>query len=557
MSLSKMKIGTKLAACFAIMIAIAMSVSAVTYDSLVKIEKADAWDVHTTEVLDAAHQMLTGMVNQETGVRGYLIAGDENFLEPYHLGLVQFQTALEYLLVKTSDNPNATRQLSEIGAAANKWTTEIAKREIALMGDPDTVQAAREMEASGAGKGLMDAFRALLDEFVAAESALLDERRQTKVQAVAVAENMIIGGGAVLLLAAITAGFWLTQNVARAVERMTDIAIRVSTEETELVVPYQDRGDELGDMARAIERITSAANAQIVVANRIAGGNLSVEEDGRSRQDALGKALNSMVDRLRVVIAQTADIANRINTRAEEMSMTADQLSDGATRQASAAQQASAAMEQISANIRQGMENATRTEAVAIEAAEKANQGGQAVEKAVSAMHDIAQKVDIVQEIARQTDLLALNAAVEAARAGEHGKGFAVVASEVRKLAERSQTAATEIHSIAQETVDSSTNAVEILREVVPKIESTSQLVQEISVALREQDTGTNQVSDAIVSLNNSIQGNLSAAQSSASTASDLTNQSAELQEGISFFSLGSGAGQLGPQRLDVAKAAA
>ena len=538
MSIATFKIGTKFAVSFALIVLIAAVVSTMTYRSLMTIKEAEKWDVHTVEVLNSANQMIIGMVNQETGVRGFLVAGTENFLEPYHLGKEQFAEGLAYLLKKTDDTPNATRQLTEIGAAAKKWSTEIADVEIALMRDPATVEQARQMEASGAGKALMDAFRAKLQEFIDAESALLAQRRITKVDAGEVGVLVILGGGVLLLAAAVLIGFWLTQNIARAVARMTDVTIRVSTNETDLEVPYQDRGDELGDMARAIGRITSSARDQANVANRIAQGDLNVQIDGGADQDALGHALKAMIERLRQAIEQPTVAAEAVNGSAQEISMTADQINDGAYGQASAAQQAMAAMEEISTNIRQGMENAVETEKTAVDAAERATEGGAAVNEAVAAMREIAEKIDIVSEIARQTDLLALNAAVEAARAGDHGKGFAVVASEVRKLAERSQSSANEIQGIAQRTMDSSNRAVEILSDVVPNIQNTSKLVQQISTALREQDLGAGQVRDAIEQLDASIQGNLSAAKSSTIISEGLTENSNRLTEGMSFFSL-------------------
>ena len=547
MSLTNAKLGIKFAMSFGVILVIAASVSIAIYTSLLTIKEADRWDIHTMDVLNAADDLVAGMVNQETGVRGYLVSGDQTFLEPYHAGKAQFQEALDYLLNKTSDNPNATRQLTEIGNAAKRWTTEIADREITLMGNPATIEDAREMEASGAGKALMDGFRALQAEFVEAESGLLQVRRQTKADANEFGVKVIIGGALLLVLTAAGVGFWLTRDIANAVKKLTVSATRISDGDTAIDNPFHLRGDEIGELARAMELIATAANTQALAAMQIGDGDLSVEIEPRSEHDALGIALQAMISQLRQSIGQATRSSEAVNESANSMSMTADKMNEGASLQAAASQQASAAVEEISANIRMGMENATQTEKIAVEAADNAAEGGSAVNEAVSAMRDIAEKINIVQEIARQTDLLALNAAVEAARAGEHGKGFAVVASEVRKLAERSQEAATEINGIAQQTVHSSNRAVEILDSVVPSIQNTSKLVQDISTALREQDIGASQVREAIMSLDQSIQSNLSAARNSTEIATGLTRHSSELSAGISYFSLDRAAQSMPP----------
>jgi len=48
---------------------------------------------------------MDAMVDQETGVRGYLITGDERFLEPYHRGGNAYTGAIQKLRDLTSDNP--------------------------------------------------------------------------------------------------------------------------------------------------------------------------------------------------------------------------------------------------------------------------------------------------------------------------------------------------------------------------------------------------------------------------------------------------------------------
>jgi methyl-accepting chemotaxis protein len=209
-------------------------------------------------------------------------------------------------------------------------------------------------------------------------------------------------------------------------------------------------------------------------------------------------------------------------------------------------------MEEMTSNIRQNTDNSRQTEKIATRSAGDAEEGGKMVTETVRAMRDIAGKISIIQEIARQTNLLALNAAIEAARAGEHGKGFAVVASEIRKLAERSQQAAGEISKLSGSSVEIAERTGETLAAIIPNIRRTADLVMEITAASGEQDKGATQISRAILQLDQVIQQNASGAEELASTAEQLSAQSALLQTRIGFFRIaddGSVAGGM-PMRL-------
>ena len=251
----------------------------------------------------------------------------------------------------------------------------------------------------------------------------------------------------------------------------------------------------------------------------------------------------------------TVSSQKRGRPRAHAMSSTAEDLSSGATEQAAAAEQASSAMEEMSANIRQSCRQcrADRKDRHPMRP-QQAMESGKAVDEAVRAMKTIADKITIIQEIARQTDLLALNAAVEAARAGQHGKGFAVVASEVRKLAERSQQAAAEINDpVGTHGRCQPQGGRDVAATLVPSIQRTADLVQEISAAMREQNTGADQINQAIRQLDAVIQRNASASTEAASVSDGLASQSEQLHGVISFFTLDDnvarGPGSAAPKR--------
>lgn len=279
----------------------------------------------------------------------------------------------------------------------------------------------------------------------------------------------------------------------------------------------------------------------VELAGAIASGDLTRSPSVKNlkRGDEIGelsRALGNMAERLRSSIEAVITGTKNVASGSQQVSLTAMSLSQGATEQASSTEEVSSSMEQMSASIRQNADNAIQTEKIALRSADDAVAGGTVVGQTVSAMKEISQKITIIEEIARSTNLLALNAAIEAARAGEQGKGFAVVASEVRKLAERSQIAAVEIADLSKRSVGIATEAGTMLEKMVPDIRQTADLVQEIKMSSSEQNSGAEQISQAIMQLDLVVQQNASASEELASMSEELSGQAKQLQSAVDYF---------------------
>ena len=430
-----------------------------------------------------------------------------------------------------------------------------------------TVSATEVRKAGGEAVAVADEYLAFVNKQVAERSELAreDGTRAQKVLLAIVIVSFIV---------ATSAAFWIGFSISRALGRAVSLADSVATGDLSQKIDDVSN-DEVGDLIKslnamttnlnetaavadevaqgnlavqakrlsdkdtlgiALERMISSLNANAEVANEIARGNLTVEAKRISDKDKLGIALETMVEKLRQIVSEALTAAQNVSAGSQELSASAEQLSQGATEQASSAEEASSSMEEMASNVKQNADNASQTEQIAAQSAKDAEASGAAVGRAVQAMQTIAEKITIVQEIARQTDLLALNAAVEAARAGEHGKGFAVVASEVRKLAERSQAAAAEIGTLSVETVKVAQDAGSMLSKLVPDIKKTAELVEEITAACREQDVGSAQINQAIQQLDKVGQQNASASEQVSSTSEELASQAEQLQSTIAYF---------------------
>jgi methyl-accepting chemotaxis protein len=84
----------KLAAGFGAIMCVFVITSMLTFYQFKKNEEAAGWTVHTYEVIDLTEKLLIALINIETGQRGFLLAGQDNFLAPLKQGELYFDKAL-------------------------------------------------------------------------------------------------------------------------------------------------------------------------------------------------------------------------------------------------------------------------------------------------------------------------------------------------------------------------------------------------------------------------------------------------------------------------------
>ena len=422
-------------------------------------------------------------------------------------------------LKEAQDNSNALVKTEVIAMNAVKGQFDDGSGQFVRKGAPD-LELARNLVHSAAYHQYKATIMKPLDEFL----ALLDDRTRAAVEKATLANRQ-----AYLLTVAL-------------------LALALVVVAAALLFTYRRISGQLG---------AEPAEAQ-AVANSIAQGDLSVAiHVGRGDQGSLMAAMKAMRDSLATIVGEVRAGTDTVALAAKQLTASNRDLSSRTEEQASSLEETAASMEEMTSTLRQSAGNATQASQLAASASEVATRGGAVMAQVVETMGSINESsrrivdiISVIDGIAFQTNILALNAAVEAARAGEQGRGFAVVASEVRSLAQRSADAAKEIKTLigqSVERVESGSRLVNdagtTINEVVASFGRVAHIIDEISAASSEQQAGVQQVSQAMVQLDQGTQQNAAMVEEAAAAADSLHSQATRLSEVVAVFRLGTAAG--------------
>ena len=344
-------------------------------------------------------------------------------------------------------------------------------------------------------------------EIEAIATAIIDFSKQrsqvTQAEAVALTvaseqSTAVLAGATVLLL--IGTCLFCVFTIARPMRSLSTSMLELAEGKFETVLPGLGRGDEIGDVAGAVEKFKLKAQERAVQeANRQAEQAGQVSEQRKREMRRLADDFESAVGQIvQTVSSASTELEASAGTltataaHARQLTATVAEVSQAAS---SNVQSVASASEHMTSSVHQISRHVQESARIAGEAVQQAQKTNDRVGELAKAAARIGDVVELINTIAAQTNLLALNATIEAARAGEAGRGFAVVASEVKALAEQTAKAtgeiSTQIHGIQSATGES----VTAIKEIGDTIARISEIASTIASAVEEQGAATQEIS--------------------------------------------------------------
>ena len=446
-----MKIGTRILAGYGAALIVFATVAMIAYRATGQLVQSNSAAAHSYQVRQTLTGVLSALTDSETGQRGFVLTGREEYLDPYRSGTRSVEQLIQELRTLTVDNSNQQARINSLQPVVADKLAELAQT-IDLRRQKGEA-AALEVVLTNRGKSLMEEIRKIIGEMDREEVSLLATRSQKANDTANFATESIIVGTVLSLVLVVVIALFIQRSIVGPLNDFMDLARGVGegdlTQRTRVV-----RRDELGELAGYLDR---------------------------------------MVGGLKDVAKQSALVAENLSAATSEILASTQQQAAGTAEQAAAVQQANATMTELSQSGAQISDRAKQVAAAAEAVSTSSNIGLQSVKETNKTMEGIREQAEAVAEnvialsektqavgeiissvnnIAEQSHLLALNASIQAAAAGEHGRTFSVVANEMKNLAAQSKQATVQVRSILGDIQKGINTSVMLTEEAVKRAES-------------------------------------------------------------------------------------
>jgi methyl-accepting chemotaxis protein len=479
---SGISVRTKLVLGFGIALLLLVVLGGVAYINTNALLDARRAARHTIEVQLQVGQLQIRLLDAETGQRGYLLTGEESYLQPYQTAIDNIERSLSEVVTMTQGNPEQQARLQTLSGLVRNKLDELA-RVIALR-QQGTVEAAIQRIRAGDGKRYMNEIRSIIDAMLESETRLQGEREivadRTTSMTLDSALYGTIGGGILLTIISFLITRSINAPVSGAVRDLTATTAEILAATTQLASGSQEQAAAVTETVSTVDEVTQTSEQAAHRARTVSEAAQRSAEIGKAGRHAVEETVSVMGK----VKEQSESIAESILALAEQAQSIAEII---------------AAVNEI----------AEQTNLLALNAAIEASRAGEhgkgfaVVAGEVKALADQSKKAtaqvrQILGEIQKAT-----NGAVIRTEEGSRSVNEAITVV---------------------------TKAGDTIRALADTITEAAQLAAQISASAGQQATGMTQIHQAMKNINQVATQNMVSTKQTERAAQDLDSLSAKLR---------------------------
>lgn len=249
---------------FAVAFALLVVIGGISYLGTNGLMQTSYWVTHTHGVLEDISDLQSLMKDEETGQRGYVITGDESYLDPYRSGAAGMARVLGELRQLTADNPRQQTRLEELARLTAAKESEL-KQTIELRRKGDQTQTLKVIN-SGEGKKLMDQIRDVASQMESEEKGLLKQRAEEAEVTASTTRKTIILGTIICLVLITSTAFWITRSLSRQIGAAVS---HVQSSSAELQTTANQQASGAKEAATAMSEVSTTMSELMVTSKQI------------------------------------------------------------------------------------------------------------------------------------------------------------------------------------------------------------------------------------------------------------------------------------------------
>lgn len=518
MNMNNWKIGTRIAAGFAAVTLIAVTLGVFAHVQL-GIVDASAKRIKEDSLPGVYYtgQIKSGTLQRFINLQGILATSDPAEISRLEAESLRLQGQITEIMAtyEKTIHRDRDRQLFAAMKAARAPYLDSMSEVMRQAGPQNNKRRAQEIAAQQT-KPLYSRFGESLDALVAFNKDDADKCATGIASAVSRAGNGFLFGLALALAIAIFTSFYITRGITQPLSAAVSHLELIASGDFSQDLPahYLQRGDEIGDQARALQAMSAGLRGML---GDITGGIrlfAGAAADMLTYAGTMSAGSRDSSQKAKMVAADAEEMSANVAMAASSMEQTTANLAN-----------VSASTQEMTATISEIAVNSERARGITGDATRQAARISEQMNLLGEAAREIGKVTEAITEISSQTNLLALNATIEAARAGAAGKGFAVVANEIKALAQQTAAATEDIKARIGSVQSFTAVGVTEIKKVSEVIHQVSDIVSTIAAAIEEQATATKDIARNISEASLGMQdANLRVAESSQASSTIATN---------------------------------